>query len=74
MGTAIEVTGIFGQGRTTALTMRDDLCAMLLRKSHEFIKFPRTEDETRKAVESFGELTTFPQVVGTVDGSHIPIK
>ena len=39
----------------------------------DFIKFPRGEVETRRAIEAFQELSCFPQVVGAIDRSHIPI-
>ena len=74
-GETCRSTGLtFGQGRSTALTMRDQFCAALLPRANEFIKFPRTEAETRRAMEGFAVLSDFPQIVGAIDGSHIPIK
>ena len=74
-GETYRSTGLtFGQGRSTALTMRDQFCAALLPRANEFIKFPRTEAETRRAMEGFAVLSDFPQIVGAIDGSHIPIK
>ena len=39
----------------------------------DFIKFPKGEVETRKAIQAFQEISSFSQVVGAIDGSHIPI-
>lgn len=39
----------------------------------DFINFPKGETETRKAIEAFQEISCFPQVVGAIDRSHIPI-
>ena len=36
----------------------------------DFIKFPKGEAETRRAIQAFQEISFFPQVVGAIDGSH----
>ena len=42
--------------------------------AHEiYIKFLKGEAETRKAIEAFQELSYFPQLVGAIDRSHVPI-
>ena len=38
------------------------------------IKFPKAEAETRQAIQKFQDISHFPQVVGALDGSRIPIK
>lgn len=63
----------FGVGRATAMKIKDSFCSALLDRINDFIKFPRTEAETRKCIEGFQNISTFPQVVGALDGSHIPI-
>ena len=40
----------------------------------ELIKFPVTEEEVTRASNLFEEKLNFPQVIGVVDGTHIPIK
>ena len=42
--------------------------------ANDFIKFPKTVAETRQAIQEFLNIRRFPQVVGALDGSHIPIK
>ncbi|XP_031557719.1 protein ANTAGONIST OF LIKE HETEROCHROMATIN PROTEIN 1-like [Actinia tenebrosa] len=63
----------FGIGRCTAMNIKDEFCSALMRRVNEFIKFPKTEDETRRCIQGFQNISTFPQVVGALDGSHIPI-
>ena len=73
-GNSYRTTGlVFGVGRCTALKLKDEFCLALLMTAKDFIKFPRGEVETRRAIEAFQELSCFPQVVGAIDGSHIPI-
>ena len=73
-GNSYRTTGVvFGVGRCTALKLKDEFCSALLMTSKDFIKFPKGEAETRKAIEAFQEISCFPQVVGAIDGSHIPI-
>lgn len=73
-GNSYGTTGLtFGVGRCTALKLKDEFCSALLRNSKEFIKFPKGEAETRSAVQAFQEISCFPQVVGAIGGSHIPI-
>ena len=64
---------VFGVGRCTALKLEDEFCSALLMTAKDFIKFPKGEAETRKAIEAFQEIGCFPQVVDAIDGSHIPI-
>ena len=75
IGDTYRSTGLtFGQGRLTALTMRDQYCAALIPEANEFIKFPCTEADTGRAMEGFAVLSCFPQIVDAIDGSNIPIK
>ena len=65
-GNSYRATGlIFGVGRCITLKLKED--------GNDYIKFPKGEAETRDAIEAFQEVSSFPQVVGAIDGSHIPI-
>ena len=73
-GNSYRTTGlVFGIRRCTALKLKDEFCSALLMTANNFIKFPRGEAETRRAIAAFQEISCFPQVVGAIDGSHIPI-
>ena len=64
----------FGVGRTTALKAKKEFCKILAKKAGEFIKFPITEAEATVKICSFTNKSPFPQVVGAIDGTHIPLK
>ena len=73
-GNSYRTTGlVFGVGRCTGLKLKDEFCSAPLMIANDFIKFSKGESETRKAIEAFREISCFPQVVGAIDGSHIPI-
>jgi len=73
-GNSYRSTGlVFGVGRRTAMNLKDEFCSTLLMSANDFIKFPKGEAETRRAIQAFQEISCFPQVVGAIDGSHIPI-
>ena len=46
---------------------------LCLRRANNFIKFPKAEAETRQTIQEFQNINRFPQVVGALDGLHIPI-
>ena len=65
-----------GIGRCTAMNVKDEFCSALMERANDFIKFPKTEAETRQSILEFQDISRFPQVVGALDGSHIiyPLK
>lgn len=56
-----------------SIKTKEEFCSALLRVRNNYIKFPKGEAETRDAIEAFKKVSSFPQVVGAIDGSHIPI-
>ena len=65
----------FGIARCTTGTVVHEICDILAKKiSPILIKFPVEKDEVLKATNVFVERFGFPQVIGCVDGTHIPIK
>ena len=74
-GNSYRTVGLtFGISRCTAMSIKDKFCSALMRRANDVIKFPRTEAETRQFIKEFQGISRFPQVVGALDGSHIPIK
>ena len=74
-GNSYRTVGLtFGIGRCTAMNVKEEFCSALMRQANNFIKFPKTEAETRKSIQEFQDISRFPQVVGALDGSHIAIK
>ena len=64
----------FGLGRTNALKTKKEFCKILAKKAGEFKKFSITEAEAAAKICSFTNKPSFPQVVGTIDGTYIPLK
>jgi len=56
------------------MNVKDEFCTALLRRANDFMKFPKTEAETRQSIQEFQDISRFPQVVGALDGFHIPIR
>ena len=74
-------TGTFQQGnadlhglhRTTVSRTIHRVAAAMCRHRHEYIKFPQTQMELQQVKEGFYDMSDFPNVLGAVDGSLIPI-
>ena len=51
------------------------ICGVISKNlGHELIIFPEGKEDVKKAAEGFMTRFGFPQVVGCIDGTHIPIK
>lgn len=60
-GNSYRSTGlVFGVGRCTAMNSKDEFCSTLLMSASDFIKFPKGEAETRRAIQAFQEISCFP--------------
>ena len=68
---SISIT--LGMGESSAETYTQLFCDTMFASRSEYIKFPPL-NELRNVVNSFSEKTKIPNVVGAIDGSHIPIK
>lgn len=74
-GDTYRSTGLqFGIGRSTAFKITHEVCLLLTRLTSRFIKFPDDEEACAQNISSFENRSYFPQVVGCIDGSHIPLK
>ena len=74
-GDTYRSTGLqFGVGRCTAMLIKHEFCTVIARRANEFIKFPVTAQEVTQGIRQFTNKSPFPQVVGAIDGSHIPLK
>ena len=53
-----------------------DVCvsAALARRVGDYIKFPTTDAEMRNVKEKFFQVAGFPNVLGAIDGTLVPIK
>ena len=74
-GDSYRLCGLmFGIAKSTAIGVCQDFVQALCQLKDEFIKFPNTTAAVREKIEGFKEKSDFPNVVGAIDGSHIPIK
>ena len=74
-GDTYRTTGLqFGIGRCTAMLLKADFCEAIAKRAPQLKKFPETEEELTLNIRLFAEKSPFPQVVGAIDGSHIPLK
>ncbi len=65
----------FGIARCTVGVVVKEICGILTHNlGNELIKFPIEKEEVVKTSEEFQQRFGFPQVIGCVDGTHIPIK
>ena len=52
-----------------------DFCKAIAKRASYFIKFPETlKEELTQNIRLFPQKSPFPEVVGAIDGSHIPLK
>ena len=65
----------FGIARCTVGQIIQEICIILTKNiGSEFIKFPETKEGVSTEISAFLQPFEFPQVIGCIDGTHIPIK
>ena len=63
----------FGIGKSTARLITHEVCDAIVHVLLlQFIQWP-TDQRLHEVVQRFREMWNFPQCVGTIDGTHIPI-
>ena len=55
------------------MLIKHEFCTVIARRANEFIKFPVTAQEVTQGIRQFTNKSPFPQVVGAINGSHIPL-
>ena len=64
----------FNVGKSTVIEAVQDVVEALCDLKNDYIKFPSTNREILATRETFGDLTDLPNVVRTIDGTHIKLK
>ena len=76
LGTNVEyrtTSHLFGVGLPTVCVAVHDVCRVLVAQfASMYIRIP-TGRGLQSIVDGFGAKRNFPQCVGAIDGSHIPI-
>jgi len=74
-GSLRMTSNVFGCSRSTLSVTLKEICEIIVNNlGAEYIKYPKTKEEVSKATDGFTKRFGFPQVIGCVDGTHIPIK
>jgi nuclease HARBI1 len=73
-GFQLHIGDTYGICQKSVSNIVSQVCKAISRRAHEFIKFPRTENEIRATMSGFYSVAHFPSVVGLVDGTHIEIQ
>lgn len=68
-----EVADLHGVSIPSASRILHSFCPALCRQLNN-INFPTTADELRRVKDVFYKIAHFPNVVGTIDGTRIPIQ
>ena len=70
----VSIGPVFNVGKSTVIEAVQDVVAALFELRDEYIHFPETVAETAASIETFQDLFRLPNIVGAIDGTHIPIK
>ena len=70
------VSFTFGIGKSTAVEITNSVIHILNELYEDWITFPASVQETGEAIQRFSDNNLFNilQILGAIDGSHIPIK
>ena len=69
------MTANTGIARCTVGQCVQEICSIISKKiGPSLIKFPTEKEDVVKATSSFLSCFGFPQTIGCVDGTHIPIN
>ena len=67
------VAKTFAVGKSTTVQITREFCSEILRLAPRCIHFPRSRRETAEAIKQVFCQCRIPQVIGALDGAHIPI-
>lgn len=69
------IANLFGIGRSTVCVIVIEVCEAIVEVLlPRYIRLPETGQEIRQQMDDLSNRSGFPQVVGCLDGCHIPIK
>ena len=74
-GSMRMIANAFGISRCTVGQIIQEICMFLTKNiGPELIKFPETKEDVSIEISAFLQRFGLPQVIGCIDGTHIPIK
>jgi hypothetical protein len=68
-----KTANAFGTAKSTVSAVIKEVASAVSENLIHLIKFPTTEDTVGEKVQGFFEAHGFPQCIGAIDGTHIPI-
>ena len=69
------IANLFGVGKSTVCGIVKQVCEVIVRiLLSRYICVPQSRQEVQEKIDGFESRAGFPQVVGTVDGCHVPIN
>jgi hypothetical protein len=68
-----EVSDVHGISISSASRIISDVCNAVCMNMNNIV-FPSTNEELRQVKDGFQSIANFPNVVGTIDGTLIPIQ
>lgn len=68
-----EIGNVFSIHRSTAHRICHRVCKLIVHKHHNLISLPKTSATWQAQRSQWSARSTFPGVVGAIDGSHIPL-
>eukprot|EP00112_Aurelia_sp_Birch-Aquarium-sp1_P002200 Seg1236.9 transcript_id=Seg1236.9/GoldUCD/mRNA.D3Y31 product="Protein ALP1-like" protein_id=Seg1236.9/GoldUCD/D3Y31 len=69
-----KTANAFGLASCTVSRIVKRVTRAITSKMKDFLKMPETEEEVKESAANFFKEWGFPQCIGAVDGTHIPIK
>ena len=70
----VSIGPVFNVGKSTVIEAVQDVVSALFELKDEYIHFPQTVTETTASIGTFEDLSRLPNIVGAIDGTHIPIS
>ena len=71
----VSIGRVFNVGKSTVIkAVVQDVVPALFELKDEYIHFPQTVAETTASIGTFEDLSQLPNIVGAIDGTHIPIS
>lgn len=69
----VSMAPTFCVGKSTAIEAIQDVVEALYDIRHDHIKVPETQAEVEASIQTFDDLSSLPNIVGAIDGSHVTI-
>ena len=74
-GSLLSVVGVFIElSQSSVSRIIEDVTNILFERAQNVIRMPSSSQQISRTKQDFGRKFGFPNVIGCIDGTHIPIK